>query len=55
MVAPICTLGPSRPSASPEPIANTPPKNLIGINTSEAGGSSPRNTLSTWGMPLPEA
>ena len=25
---PICTLGPSRPSASPDPIASTPPTNL---------------------------
>jgi hypothetical protein len=30
MVAPICTVGPSRPSARPDPIASTPPMNLIG-------------------------
>jgi hypothetical protein len=30
MVAPICTLGPSRPSARPEPIASTPPANFTG-------------------------
>ncbi len=31
MVAPICTLGPSRPSARPEPIASRPPTNFTGM------------------------
>ena len=32
MLAPICTVGPSRPSASPEPIARMPPKNFTGTS-----------------------
>lgn len=32
MLAPICTDGPSHPSARPDPIASTPPRNLIGIS-----------------------
>jgi len=31
-VAPICTVGPSRPSARPPPIASTPPANLTGAS-----------------------
>jgi hypothetical protein len=55
MLAPICTLGPSRPSASPEPMASHPPTNLTGSTLNGAGGSSSRSTASTWGMPLPDA
>ena len=46
-VAPICTLGPSRPSASPDPIASSPPKNFTGNTLRGAGGTSWRNTAST--------
>jgi len=55
IAAPICTLGPSRPSASPAPIANSPPTNFTGISRGGGGGSSPLRTASTWGIPLPEA
>ena len=53
--APICTLGPSRPSAMPEPIAESPPRNLTGSSFGGAGGSSPLSAASTCGMPLPDA
>ena len=53
--APIWTVGPSRPSASPEPIASIPPKNFTGTRPNGAGGISSRRTASTCGMPLPEA
>jgi len=55
IAAPICTLGPSRPSANPAPIASSPPKNFTGISWAGAGGNSPVSTASTCGMPLPEA
>ena len=55
MLAPICTLGPSRPSARPEPMASTPPTNLTGIRRYGACGSAPLRTASTCGMPLPDA
>jgi len=55
MPAPIWTVGPSRPRASPAPIASTPPKNFTGIRISGGGGSSSRRTASTSGMPLPFA
>ena len=55
MPAPICTLGPSRPRARPEAIANTPPTNFIGTSQNDAGGSSLLSTASTWGIPLPAA
>ena len=54
-VAPIWTLGPSRPSASPEPMASSPPKNLTGMRRYGAWGSAPLKTASTCGMPLPDA
>jgi hypothetical protein len=54
-IAPICTLGPSRPSASPDPIASRPPTNLTGSTMIGAAGTSLRNTASTWGIPLPDA
>ena len=55
IAAPICTLGPSRPSASPEPMASTPPKNFTSSNRGGGGGSSSPRTASTCGMPLPDA
>ena len=55
MMAAICTLGPSRPSASPPPIARSPPKNFTGIRRNGAGCSSWCSTASTSGMPLPNA
>ena len=54
-LAPICTLGPSRPSARPSPIANRPPINLMGSSSSGAAGNLPSITASTWGIPLPAA
>jgi hypothetical protein len=53
--APIWTVGPSRPSASPVPIASTPPKNFTGIRMSGGGGCLSRSIASTSGMPLPFA
>jgi hypothetical protein len=55
MVAAIWTVGPSWPSASPEPIANTPPTNFTGMMRNGACGSSSLRTASTCGMPLPDA
>jgi len=55
MPAPIWTVGPSWPSASPVPIASTPPKNFTGIRISGGCGCSSRSTASTSGMPLPFA
>ena len=37
--APICTVGPSRPSASPPPMARMPPKNLTGITRAVRAGA----------------
>ena len=54
-LAPICTLGPSRPRAKPPPIANRPPTNFTGSNSNGAAGNLPSITASTWGMPLPAA
>ncbi len=53
--APICTVGPSRPSARPDPIASKPPKNLIRTIECGAGFTSPLNTASTLWTPLPSA
>jgi hypothetical protein len=55
MAAAIWTLGPSRPSASPEPIASTPATNFTGMIRNGACGSSSFRTASTCGMPLPDA
>jgi hypothetical protein len=55
IVEPICTLGPSRPSASPEPIAKTPPKNFTNSRRGGGGGSSSFRTSSSCGIPLPAA
>ena len=55
MLALICTLGPSRPSASPEPMASTPPMNFTGTKRIGAGFKVPFNTASTCGIPLPAA
>ena len=55
-LAPICTLGPSRPRASPEPMASTPPTNFAGIRTIDLGCCRRIcRTASTSGMPLPDA
>src|SRR6266478_3505667 len=40
MPAPIWTAGPSRPRASPVPIASTPPMNFTGIRIRDGGGCS---------------
>jgi len=53
--APICTVGPSRPSAIPEPSDSRPPKNFTGKTRSFAGSISPAMIASTRCMPLPEA
>ena len=55
IVAPICTVGPSRPSAMPVPSANTPPMNLTGSTAARIGTTSPRIISSTRCTPLPEA
>jgi hypothetical protein len=55
MVAAIWMVGPSRPSASPEPIASTPAMNFTGMMRNGACGSSSFSTASTCGMPLPDA
>ena len=54
-VAPIWTLGPSRPRARPPPMASVPPTNLTGMRRKVACFASPASTASTWGMPLPDA
>ena len=46
-VAPICTVGPSRPSAIPAPSASTPPTNLIGSTAALMEVACPRITAST--------
>ncbi len=53
--APICTVGPSRPSARPLPMASSPPKNFTGTTAAEAGSTSPLKTASTRCTPLPSA
>ena len=54
-VAAMCTLGPSRPSASPAPIASAPPMNFTGMTRNGACGNCSLRTASTCGMPLPAA
>jgi hypothetical protein len=54
-LAPICTLGPSRPSTRPVPMESTPPRNFTGTSRAGAGGSLPSRTASVCGIPLPEA
>ena len=39
IAAPICTVGPSRPSASPDPMARRPPKNFTGTTLRVAGSA----------------
>jgi hypothetical protein len=54
--APICTLGPSGPTAMPPPIASSPPTNLTRSSLgSGIDGSSCCNATSTSGIPLPSA
>ena len=52
---PMCTVGPSRPSTSPDPIAASAPTNLAGMRRRGAGDASPRSTASTCWIPLPAA
>ncbi len=52
---PICTLGPSRPSGSPDPIASSPPTNLTGSTRGQGKKRSRCSTALSCGMPLPEA
>ena len=51
----MCTLGPSRPSASPAPIASAPPMNFTGMIRNGVSGICPVRMASTCGMPLPAA
>lgn len=48
-------MGPSRPNASPDPIASVPARNLTGTTRIGAGDSSPVKTAMTRGIPLPAA
>ena len=53
--APICTVGPSRPSERPAPMPSTPPTNFTGISRSARSGRTPSRTAFKCGMPLPPA
>ena len=53
--APIETLGPSRPSARPAPIAASPPRNVTTSTRSSPSLVPNRTADSTCGMPLPVA
>ena len=55
MLPPICTDGPSRPKARPDPMASSPPTYLIGRIRKRPGSVRPSTTASTRGMPLPSA
>src|SRR6476469_5794054 len=55
IAAPMCTVGPSRPSTSPDPMLSTPPMNFAGSSRICGGLASPRKTASTCWMPLPAA
>ena len=55
IAAPMCTVGPSRPSTSPDPMLSTPPTNFAGTSRISGGRASPRKTASTCWMPLPAA
>ena len=55
IAAPMCTVGPSRPNTSPDPMLNTPPTNFAGSKRMSGGRASPRKTASTCWMPLPAA
>ena len=48
-----CTVGPSRPSTRPDPIANSPPTNFAGSRRIRGGGSSPRYTARRVGCRCP--
>ena len=41
IAAPMCTVGPSRPSTSPDPMLNTPPTNFAGTSRMSGGRASP--------------
>jgi hypothetical protein len=51
----MCTVGHSRPSTSPEPMAISPPKNRAGTTRRGGGPDSLRQTASTCWIPLPPA
>ena len=53
--APICTVGPSRPSENPAPMPSAPPTNFTGKSAFHGMSRSPRSTASMCGMPLPGA
>ena len=55
IAAPMCTVGPSRPNTSPDPMLSTPPMNFAGRSRSSGGSASPRKTASTCWIPLPAA
>ena len=40
--APMCTVGPSRPSTNPEPMPSTPPTNFAGTSLISGGRASPQ-------------
>src|SRR5215210_4633809 len=46
IAAPMWTVGPSRPSTSPEPMLNTPPTNFAGTTRISGGRVSPRKAAS---------
>ena len=53
--SPICTVGPSLPSAMPTPSARVPPTNFAGITRQDDGWPSWRTIASTRCTPLPAA
>src|SRR4051812_20848953 len=55
IAAPMCTVGPSRPSTRPDPMLSTPPTNFAGSRRICGGLASARKTASTCWIPLPAA
>jgi len=52
---PICTVGPSRPSTNPPPMASTPPTSFTASRRIARIGRSRSSTALRLGMPLPAA
>ena len=52
--APSCTLGPSRPSDMPAPMASTPPTNFAASTRAHSICMRPKSIPLICGMPLPE-